>query len=287
MGASGTGPFDNDIASDWLLDLTDSAGVKPVLAAIRDLQLADAESCSVTVAACAVVAFVFGWGCDDDLPDDALLWILRHRRGLTRCRNAARQALNRLRADSELSGLWSDAGELDAWRAQLGEIDATIEQGVARPIRRQKAAARPRARLGDVLELSTNRGLAYVQFSAVHRDWGHLVRVLHGVYAERPENIGAMVAKPSDVRLFCLLPLALEWGDWVPVGRLPIPETEAGFPLFRGLRRDEASGAMRDVVIDLNQGTVTFSEHADGLPKIELVTSGYLSIMIERGVYGS
>ncbi len=44
-----------------------------------------------------------------------------------------------------------------------------------------------RAEIGDVCEIRTPAGLAYVQYTHPHPSMGQLVRVLPGLYAGRPD----------------------------------------------------------------------------------------------------
>jgi len=49
-------------------------------------------------------------------------------------------------------------------------------------------AVRKKLRLGDVLEVRTPRGLAYLQYTAKHPRLGDTIRVLPGLFAERPDS---------------------------------------------------------------------------------------------------
>jgi hypothetical protein len=48
-------------------------------------------------------------------------------------------------------------------------------------------AARKRIRLGDVVEVRTPRGLAYLQYTSKHPRLGDTIRVLPGLFVERPD----------------------------------------------------------------------------------------------------
>ncbi|HSP81465.1 MAG TPA: ribonuclease E inhibitor RraB [Myxococcaceae bacterium] len=57
------------------------------------------------------------------------------------------------------------------------------------------ASSRKRARLGDLLEVSTPRGLAYVQYVGKHPKYGTAIRVLPGFFEVRPRDWSSLVAR--------------------------------------------------------------------------------------------
>lgn len=57
------------------------------------------------------------------------------------------------------------------------------------------AASRKRARPGDVIEVRTPRGLAYVHYTARHPEYGDAIRVLPGFFQTRPESWSTLVAQ--------------------------------------------------------------------------------------------
>lgn len=57
------------------------------------------------------------------------------------------------------------------------------------------ASSRKRARLGDILEVSTPRGLAYVQYVGKHPEYGAAIRVLPGFFQSRPTDWNALLAQ--------------------------------------------------------------------------------------------
>ncbi|MCS7123146.1 MAG: hypothetical protein RMJ17_01025, partial [Candidatus Aenigmarchaeota archaeon] len=44
---------------------------------------------------------------------------------------------------------------------------------------------RKRPKIGDVFEIKTPKGFAYVQYSIRHPDFGEIIRVLPGLYPDR------------------------------------------------------------------------------------------------------
>jgi hypothetical protein len=132
MGTWGTGPFDDDGASDWAWELQEAQDWSVVEAALRgaaevgtDAYL-EAPDGQVAWAAAAVVAAV-----DDplaaSLPDDVRKWLDLHREARpSATRPLALRAVQRVLADnSELVELWQEAGE-DEWRASVEKVAAVL-----------------------------------------------------------------------------------------------------------------------------------------------------------------
>jgi hypothetical protein len=57
------------------------------------------------------------------------------------------------------------------------------------------AAPRKRARPGDVIEVRTPRGLAYVHYTAKHPEYGEAIRVLPGFFQVRPRDWSALLGQ--------------------------------------------------------------------------------------------
>lgn len=75
--------------------------------------------------------------------------------------------------------------------------------------------------IGDIFEITTPKGRAYLHY--VHKDkaTGELIRVLHGIYSERPMNFDNLAA--GDERYYISFPLAaaVRQKIVVPVGHYP------------------------------------------------------------------
>jgi len=56
-------------------------------------------------------------------------------------------------------------------------------------------SSRKRARPGDILEVITPRGLAYVQYAGKHPKYGTAIRVLPGFFAVRPKDWAGLVSQ--------------------------------------------------------------------------------------------
>ena len=92
---------------------------------------------------------------------------------------------------------------------------------------------RRRFRLGDVVEVTTAGGLAYVQYSAHHPLMGKFVRVLPGSYETRPTDLDALVAGKERFFTFVHLGDVASQEESSFVGNLAVPEASQGTPLMK------------------------------------------------------
>jgi hypothetical protein len=95
---------------------------------------------------------------------------------------------------------------------------------------------RTRPKIGDIVELTTPAGFAYAQYTYKHMEpprYGELIRVLPGLYEERPDDL-ASLARENE-RFFTFFPLgpACSKGIVEIVGNEDIPENAQGLPLMR------------------------------------------------------
>jgi hypothetical protein len=95
---------------------------------------------------------------------------------------------------------------------------------------------RRRPKIGDVIEIKTARGLAYAQYTHEHREpprYGSLLRVLPGLYANRPAELGQLVAEEERFAVFFPLAAATIRQIVTIVANEPIPAAKRAFPIFR------------------------------------------------------
>lgn len=98
------------------------------------------------------------------------------------------------------------------------------------------SSPRSRARPGDILEVKTSRGLAYLQYTGRHPDYGDTVRVLPGLHESRPPQWAAP-HEPGEYFAFYPVGAALKQGLVEVVGKRPLPD---GRELPAALRRPGA-----------------------------------------------
>lgn len=90
--------------------------------------------------------------------------------------------------------------------------------------------------LGTVIEVRTGRGLRYLQLTHVHREMGHLLRVLPGVFQERPPLIASIANEKEEYFTFYSLEETMRHGLVRKVGVFDIPVEARSFPVFRDPR---------------------------------------------------
>jgi hypothetical protein len=95
-------------------------------------------------------------------------------------------------------------------------------------------------KIGDVAEIRTDQGLAYVHYTHHHEGMGALVRVLPGLYPYRP-NLEALVLERELYFVFYTLEYAIRKKQSEIVCNLPVPEWARSAPLMR-----HASGRTRE-----------------------------------------
>jgi hypothetical protein len=89
-----------------------------------------------------------------------------------------------------------------------------------------------KSKIGDIFEVPTSAGLAYVQYTHTHPEQGTLIRVLPGIFPARPSDVCALASGDSVFVTFCPIDMGLKQG-WIAVGNCAIPESARPFPLFR------------------------------------------------------
>lgn len=64
----------------------------------------------------------------------------------------------------------------------------------------------PKIQIGDVFELETNKGLAYVQYCSLDNDGIEMIRILPGLYSDRPSDLENLVSQKELFSVqFCLI----------------------------------------------------------------------------------
>ena len=104
-----------------------------------------------------------------------------------------------------------------------------------------KCIRRVRKKIGDVIEIPTSRGLAYVQYTHEHTGppvYGSLIRILEKFYQKRPsiEELQKSVEKAHRFQTFCPVHHGVNVGDWERVGNFPVPAFAQEFPIFKSMK---------------------------------------------------
>jgi hypothetical protein len=87
--------------------------------------------------------------------------------------------------------------------------------------------------MGDLLEIETPRGYAYAQCTVRDKVYGQLIRVLPGLFSERPTDLEAVVESQERYVAFFPVGAALSQGLVSFVGTYGVPSHAQTMPLMR------------------------------------------------------
>jgi Regulator of ribonuclease activity B len=90
-----------------------------------------------------------------------------------------------------------------------------------------------KARIGDIVEISTPGGLGYVQYTHDAGTNGELVRVLPGLYTNRPSDFAALARQKELYFVFYIMDYALRAGQAKVVSNQSVPEWARAHPMMR------------------------------------------------------
>lgn len=90
-----------------------------------------------------------------------------------------------------------------------------------------------KAKIGDIIEIPTSKGLAYAQYTHQHPQFGGLIRVFDEIYKGRPENFSSLVNGQVRFSTFFPLQAAIKRGIYKVVAHHEVAGPNRSFPLFR------------------------------------------------------
>jgi hypothetical protein len=90
-----------------------------------------------------------------------------------------------------------------------------------------------KAAIGDILEIKTPSGLAYLQYTHQHPDMGAMVRVLPGLYERRPTDFTDLAQQRELYFTYYVLRYALPKGETEVVSHQPVPDWAQPYPMIR------------------------------------------------------
>ncbi len=90
-----------------------------------------------------------------------------------------------------------------------------------------------RIKIGDIVEITTQKGKAYAQYYQHHSDYGALLRVLSGFFPKRPSDFSELAANKESFSTFFCLQAAVNRGLVQIVANTEVPARAKSFPLFR------------------------------------------------------
>ncbi len=88
-------------------------------------------------------------------------------------------------------------------------------------------------KIGDICEIKTSAGLAYVQYTHDTKILGQLVRVLPGLFSTRPRDFGGLAKQRELYFVFYTLDYVVHDRQAEIVSHQPIPEWAQPYPLMR------------------------------------------------------
>lgn len=102
------------------------------------------------------------------------------------------------------------------------------------------------ATVGDIVEINTRAGLAYVQYTHDAGTNGEVVRVLPGLYANRPSDFAELARQKELYFVFYIMDYAIRAGQAEVVSHQSVPEWAKVYPLMRHAAAfDDFGGVIR------------------------------------------
>lgn len=89
------------------------------------------------------------------------------------------------------------------------------------------------SRIGDIVEMRIAKGTVYAQVTHKRPPYGTLVRVIQGVFSERPTDLQALANGDQLFLIFAPIDALCKRGLGKIVGRASIPVVASPFPLFK------------------------------------------------------
>jgi len=93
-----------------------------------------------------------------------------------------------------------------------------------------------KARIGDIVEITTSKGLAYAVYTHRHTKppkYGALLRVFDGIFSVQPDDIASLARIPIRFSTFFPLQAAVNKDLVRIIGNITVPENLKPFPVFR------------------------------------------------------
>lgn len=142
-----------------------------------------------------------------------------------------------------------------------------------------------RIKIGDVVKITTPRGLGFAHYTHKHAMYGSVLRILPGLYDATPADLARLVAqRPQFIALFALQ-AAVGQGLVEIVGNAGVPAEAQQFPLFRAPMRTPGGGVsawwLWDGVREWRVGGL--DEGQRSLPLREIVS---LPLLVDRMLAG-
>jgi hypothetical protein len=163
MGAWEVGTLSNDDAQEFLESLGEAKKRWKLVIAALEGPAVDSADASAALAAAEVLAAARGHE-DAEFPVELSVWVSKSKIPLDieALSKKAQEAVERVRAGSELRDLHAEAGRLEQWFTALDNLNARLAEERRRPVRPKRVRPRP----GDVFQVALPTGqYAYLRLS--------------------------------------------------------------------------------------------------------------------------
>lgn len=97
-----------------------------------------------------------------------------------------------------------------------------------------------RAKIGDIVQILTSKGIAYAQFTHKHNEYGYLLAVFKGFYKSLPGDFSQIVSMKPQFFVFFPLQSALNQNLVSVVSNVPVAVGNKSFPIFRTCHRSSS-----------------------------------------------
>jgi hypothetical protein len=89
-----------------------------------------------------------------------------------------------------------------------------------------------RLKIGDIVEITTGKGLVYAQYTHKHKMYGALLRVFRKFHGVRPSDFTELVRNRAAFMCFFPLGAAVNRGIVSIAGNVVVPPEAQAFPTF-------------------------------------------------------
>lgn len=100
--------------------------------------------------------------------------------------------------------------------------------------------------VGDIFQVRTDKGLAYLQVALHNKLFGEFVRVLPGIFDAQLTDLGELAAKKEVFSTFFPASYAYRKGMLKKVGRADVPVVSRELPMMRMGETRDKSGTLVD-----------------------------------------
>jgi hypothetical protein len=148
-------------------------------------------------------------------------------------------------------------------------------------------AARPRLKLGDVVEIKTAKGFAYAQYVNRHvrpPRYGILMRILPGTFRDRPKDFHDLVAQDGSYCCFWSASYDVADGKVKVVANVEIPKQHRRMPLFKwSISGRVGKWNIRDMKYRSSKPVKRLTAEQERFPLLQLVPLWVVVFRIEVG----